>query len=121
MFLNDRKSADRLRTQRMLFSAWMALAALVVIITMAAGLVTSAHAEEAVDYIHTSSIASAPISKASDRIFVIVLVRDRLRDHGNRWCRSDDEQHPGILVASSPRLIKRPRPFACLAAPLLCW
>lgn len=74
MFLNDRKSADRLRTQRMLFSAWMALAALVVIITMAAGLVTSAHAEEAVDYIHTSSIASAPISKASDRIFVIVLV-----------------------------------------------
>ncbi|SCX25600.1 hypothetical protein DSM25558_3824 [Agrobacterium sp. DSM 25558] len=74
MFLNDRKSADRLRTQRMLFSAWMALAALVVIITMAAGLVTSAHAEEAVDYIQTSSIASAPISKASDRIFVIVLV-----------------------------------------------
>ncbi|KAA3521161.1 hypothetical protein [Agrobacterium rosae] len=58
----------------MLFSAWMALAALVVIITMAAGLVTSAHAEEAVDYIQTSSIASAPISKASDRIFVIVLV-----------------------------------------------
>ncbi|WP_320198514.1 hypothetical protein RMR16_009240 [Agrobacterium sp. rho-13.3] len=74
MFLNDRNSADRLRTQRMLFSLWMALAALMVIITMAAGLATTSHATEMVDQIHTSAIAAAPISKASDRIFVIALV-----------------------------------------------
>lgn len=74
MFLNDRNSADRLRTQRTLFSLWMALAAIVVIITMAAGLATTSHAAEMVDPITTSSIASAPISKASDRIFVIVLL-----------------------------------------------
>lgn len=82
MFLNDRNSADRLRTQRMLFSLWMALAALMVVITMAAGLATSAHALEAspdqanemVDNIHTSAIASAPISRASDRILVTALV-----------------------------------------------
>lgn len=74
MFLNDRNSADRLRTQRTLFSLWMALAALLVIITMAAGLATTSHAAEMVDPMTTSSIASAPISKASDRIFVIVLL-----------------------------------------------
>jgi Mn2+/Fe2+ NRAMP family transporter len=74
MFLNDRNSADRLRAQRMLFSLWMALAALVVIITMAAGLATTPHAAETVDMMTTSSIATAPISKASDRIFVVVLL-----------------------------------------------
>lgn len=74
MFLNDRKSADRLRMQRILFTLWMTLAALIVIITMAAGLATSSHATEMVDNIKTSAIATAPISKASDRIFVIVLL-----------------------------------------------
>lgn len=74
MFLNDRKSADRLRMQRILFTLWMALAALIVMITMAAGLATSSHAAEMVDSIHTSAIAAAPISQASDRIFVIVLL-----------------------------------------------
>lgn len=66
----------------MLFSLWMALAALMVIVTMAAGLATSAKAleipadetGELVDNIHTSAIAAAPISQASDRIFVTVLV-----------------------------------------------
>lgn len=74
MFINDRKSADRLRVQRMLFSLWMALAALMVIITMAAGLATSSHASEIVDPMTTSAIANAPISQSSDRIFVIGLV-----------------------------------------------
>ena len=74
MFMNDRNSADRLRAQRLLFSAWMALAALMVIITMAAGLATASHASEIVDPMTTSAIASAPISQASDRIFVIGLV-----------------------------------------------
>ncbi|NTF32541.1 hypothetical protein [Rhizobium skierniewicense] len=73
MFLNDRNLAARLRTQRTLFSLWMALAALMVIVTMAAGLATTAHATD-IDYIQTSAIASAPISKASDRIFVIGLM-----------------------------------------------
>ncbi|MBB3945647.1 Mn2+/Fe2+ NRAMP family transporter [Rhizobium skierniewicense] len=73
MFLNDRNLAARLRTQRTLFSLWMALAALMVIVTMAAGLATTAHAAD-IDYIQTSAIASAPISKASDRIFVIGLM-----------------------------------------------
>ncbi|WP_333631785.1 hypothetical protein [Agrobacterium cavarae] len=58
----------------MLFSLWMALAAIMVILTMAAGLATSSDASEAVDPMTTSAIASAPISKASDRIFVIGLV-----------------------------------------------
>ncbi|WP_244473483.1 hypothetical protein [Rhizobium sp. Leaf262] len=58
----------------MLFSLWMALAAIVVIVTMAAGLATTSHAAEMVDPMTTSSIAAAPISKASDRVFVIVLL-----------------------------------------------
>lgn len=74
MFLNDRKSTDRLRKQRTLFSLWMALAAIIVLVTMTAGLATATQAAEAVDPMTTSSIASAPISKASDRIFVIVLL-----------------------------------------------
>jgi cytochrome c-type biogenesis protein CcmE len=73
MLLNNRNSDARLRTQRALFSLWMALAAVIVIITMAAGLATTSHAAD-IDYIKTSAIASAPISKASDRILVIGLV-----------------------------------------------
>ncbi len=74
MLVNDRNLADRLKLQKMLFSLWMALAAIMVILTMAAGLATSSHASEAVDPMTTSAIASAPISKASDRIFVTGLV-----------------------------------------------
>ncbi len=74
MLTNDRNLADRLKIQKMLFSLWMALAAIMVILTMAAGLATSSDASEAVDPMTTSAIASAPISKASDRIFVIGLV-----------------------------------------------
>lgn len=74
MMTNEQDPANRLKAQKMLFSAWMALAALMVIITMAAGLATSSHASELVDPMTTSAIASAPISKASDRILVIGLV-----------------------------------------------
>lgn len=74
MLMNDRNSADRLKVQKTLFSLWMALAAIMVILTMAAGLATSSHASEEVDPMTTSAIASAPISKASDRIFVTGLV-----------------------------------------------
>ncbi len=74
MLMNDRNLADRLKIQKMLFSLWMALAAIMVILTMAAGLATSSDASEAVDPMTTSAIASAPISKASDRIFVTGLV-----------------------------------------------
>lgn len=74
MLTNDRNLADRLKIQKMLFSLWMALAAIMVILTMAAGLATSSDASEGVDPMTTSAIASAPISKASDRIFVTGLV-----------------------------------------------
>ena len=74
MLTNDRNPADRLKVQRMLFTLWMALAAIMVILTMAAGLATSSDASQAVDPMTTSAIASAPISKASDRIFVTGLV-----------------------------------------------
>ncbi|KQM33685.1 hypothetical protein ASF03_08250 [Rhizobium sp. Leaf68] len=74
MLMNDRNLADRLKIQKMLFSLWMALAAIMVILTMAAGLATSSDASEAVDPMTTSAIASAPILKASDRIFVTGLV-----------------------------------------------
>lgn len=74
MLTNDRNPADRLKVQRMLFTLWMALAAIMVILTMAAGFATSSRASETVDPMTTSAIASAPISKASDRIFVTGLV-----------------------------------------------
>lgn len=74
MFLNDRKSADRVRAQRTLFSLWMAVAALAVIVTMMAGLATSAKAAQDIDAITTSSIATAPVSQAYDRIVIVGLV-----------------------------------------------
>jgi|EndMetStandDraft_3_1072993.scaffolds.fasta_scaffold19247_2 hypothetical protein len=46
MFIEDQQTAQRVRTRRTLFSLWMAIAALTVIVTMAAGLATSAHASE---------------------------------------------------------------------------
>lgn len=60
MFLNDRNSAERIRAQRTLFSLWMAIAALVVIVTMAAGLASSAHAAQAIDTLTTGSISNPP-------------------------------------------------------------
>jgi hypothetical protein len=57
MFTNDRTSVERLRAQRTLFSLWMAVAAFLVIVTMAAGIATSANAAaQAVDTLHTSAI-----------------------------------------------------------------
>ncbi len=57
MFTNDRTSVERLRAQRTLFSLWMAVAAFLVIVTMAAGIATSANAAaQAIDTLHTSAI-----------------------------------------------------------------
>ena len=74
MMTTDRKATDRLRAQRVFFSLWMALAALMVIVTMAAGFATSSNASELIDPMTTSAIASAPISRASDKPFIIALV-----------------------------------------------
>ncbi|NTJ42929.1 hypothetical protein G6L28_10020 [Agrobacterium larrymoorei] len=74
MFVNDRNSADKLRAKRSLLSLWVALTALIGTITIVAGMVTPSLAAQAVDPITTSAIAAAPISQASDRIFVIALV-----------------------------------------------
>lgn len=42
MFVDDEKSAARIRRQRTLFSVWIALAAVTVIATMTAGILTTA-------------------------------------------------------------------------------
>lgn len=75
MFTNDRTSVERLRAQRTLFSLWMAVAAFLVIITMAAGIATSANAAaQAVDTLHTSAIPQvAAMTKAGPHILLIVL------------------------------------------------
>ena len=75
MFTNDRTSVERLRAQRTLFSLWMAVAAFLVIVTMAAGIATSANAAaQAVDTLHTSTIPQvAATTKAGPHILLIVL------------------------------------------------
>lgn len=75
MFTNDRTSVERLRAQRTLFSLWMAVAAFLVIITMTAGIATSANAAaQAVDALHTSAIPQvAATTKAGPHILLIVL------------------------------------------------
>ncbi|MDA5637057.1 MULTISPECIES: hypothetical protein [Agrobacterium] len=75
MFTNDRTSVERLRAQRTLFSLWMAVAAFLVIVTMAAGIATSANAAtQAVDTLHTSAIPQvAAITQAGPHILLIVL------------------------------------------------
>lgn len=75
MFTNDRTSVERLRAQRTLFSLWMAVAAFLVIVTMAAGIATSANAAaQAVDTLQTSSIPPAAVtSQAGPHILLILL------------------------------------------------
>lgn len=75
MFTNDRTSVERLRAQRTLFSLWMAVAAFLVIVTMAAGIATSANAAaQAIDTLHTSAIPqAAATTKAGPHILLIVL------------------------------------------------
>ncbi|AAK87942.1 hypothetical protein NT1RE_10785 [Agrobacterium fabrum] len=75
MFTNDRTSVERLRAQRTLFSLWMAVAAFLVIVTMAAGIATSANAAtEAFDTLHTSAIPQvAATTKAGPHLLLIVL------------------------------------------------
>lgn len=75
MFTNDRTSVERLRAQRTLFSLWMAVAAFLVIVTMAAGIATSANAAaQAIDTLHTSAIPQvAATTKVAPHILLIVL------------------------------------------------
>lgn len=74
MFTNDRTSVERLRAQRTLFSLWMAVAAFLVIVTMAAGIATSANAAaQAVDTLHTSAIPQVATTKTGPHILLIVL------------------------------------------------
>ncbi|WP_084686591.1 hypothetical protein [Rhizobium nepotum] len=75
MFTNDRTSVERLRTQRTLFSLWMAIAAFLVVVTMAAGIATSADAAiQAVDTLHTSAIPQvAATSQAGGHLLLIVF------------------------------------------------
>ncbi len=75
MFTNDRTSVERLRAQRTLFSLWMAVAAFLVIVTMAAGIATSANAAaQAVDTLHTSAISQvATTSQAGPHTLLIIL------------------------------------------------
>ncbi|MFK3776979.1 hypothetical protein [Agrobacterium sp. NPDC089420] len=74
MFTNDRTSVERLRAQRTLFSLWMAAAAFLVIVTMAAGIATSANAAtQAVDTLHTAAIPQAATSRAGGHILLIIL------------------------------------------------
>ncbi|QTK80915.1 hypothetical protein AT6N2_C3464 [Agrobacterium tumefaciens] len=75
MFTNDRSSVERLRAQRTLFSLWMAVAAFLVIVTMAAGIATSANAAtQAVDTLHTAAIPQvAATTKAGPHLLLIGL------------------------------------------------
>ncbi|KAA3500769.1 MULTISPECIES: hypothetical protein [Rhizobium/Agrobacterium group] len=74
MFTNDRTSVERLRAQRTLFSLWMAAAAFLVIVTMAAGIATSANAAaQAVDTLQTASIPQAATSQAGPHVLLIIL------------------------------------------------
>lgn len=75
MFTNDRTSVERLRAQRTLFSLWMAVAAFLVIVTMAAGIATSANAaSQAIDTLHTSAVPQvAATAKAGPHVLIIVL------------------------------------------------
>lgn len=66
MFIEDQQTAQRVRTRRTLFSLWMAIAALTVIVTMAAGLATSAHASELPMIMQSVSSAKAAFSDGAN-------------------------------------------------------
>lgn len=75
MFTNDRTSVERLRAQRTLFSLWMAVAAFLVIVTMAAGIATSANAAtQAVDTLHTAVIPQAATSRAGGHMLLLIIL-----------------------------------------------
>ena len=75
MFTNDRTSVERLRSQRTLFSLWMAVAAFLVIVTMAAGIATSANAAtEALDTMHTSAIPQVAATTGAGPHLLLILL-----------------------------------------------
>ncbi|MDH7801506.1 MULTISPECIES: hypothetical protein [unclassified Rhizobium] len=102
MFTNDRTSVERLRAQRTLFSLWMAVAAFLVVVTMAAGIATSANAApQVIDTLHTSSIPQVTAtSHAGGHLWLIIfsaaafislgvggltLTRQSLKDEARRY------------------------------------
>lgn len=75
MFIEDQQTAQRVRTRRTLFSLWMAIAALTVIVTMAAGLATSAHASELPIIINgVSSAQTALADGLNDRVVLMICL-----------------------------------------------
>lgn len=74
MFTNDRTSVERLRARRTLFSLWMAIAAFLVVVTMAAGIATSANAApQAVDTLQTSSIPQVTATARAGGHLLLVI------------------------------------------------
>jgi hypothetical protein len=75
MFIEDQQTAQRVRTRRTLFSLWMAIAALTVIITMAAGLATSAHASEISIVMQSVPSSAVALSEGlSDRVVLMACL-----------------------------------------------
>jgi hypothetical protein len=100
MFTNDRTSVERLRAQRTLFSLWMAVAAFLVVVTMAAGIATSANAApQMIDTLHTSSIPQATARAGGHPLLIVfsaaafiglgigglTLTRRSLKDEARRY------------------------------------
>ncbi|WP_313616574.1 hypothetical protein [Agrobacterium sp.] len=75
MFIEDQATAQRVRTSRILFSLWMAIAALTVIFTMAAGLATSAHASELPMMIQAATSAQTTLFDGlNDRLVLMIAL-----------------------------------------------
>jgi predicted transcriptional regulator with HTH domain len=75
MFIEDQQTAQRVRTRRTLFSLWMAIAALTVIVTMAAGLATSAHASEISMVIKSVPSSAVGLSEGlNDRVVLMACL-----------------------------------------------
>lgn len=75
MFVDNQQTAQRVRTRRTLFSLWMAIAALTVVVTMAAGLATSAHASELPIIIHgVTSTQTTLTDGLSDRTILMACL-----------------------------------------------
>ncbi len=85
MFTNDRTSVEKLRAQRTLFSLWMAVAALLVVIATVAGIAASAHAAtQAVDTLQTSAIPQAAVTPpAGARTLLVILSAAAFIGFGN--------------------------------------
>ncbi|MDO5896360.1 hypothetical protein [Agrobacterium sp. Azo12] len=75
MFIEDQETAQRVRTRRTLFSLWMAIAALTVIVTMAAGLATSAYASEISMVIKSVPSSAVALSEGlNDRVVLMACL-----------------------------------------------